>query len=122
MEWADRWEWSSLRLETWYIMDGCKTGPIVLSSQSKRPSTMPMNPYPAQRDNRNDNDTTTPRTVLQCLIVKQQIIRQLIEGRLELVVAASRFHAVHRIAAACIERATGMPSSASDGENLCRTV
>ena len=76
---------------------------------------MPANSYP-------DKDATLSNTVLQCLVAKQQIIRQVIEGRLELWDAASQFHAVHRVAAACIERATGMPTAHSDTENLCRTV
>jgi hypothetical protein len=83
---------------------------------------MPANPYPARRVDRNDIDPQLPTTVLQCLVVKQQIIRQVIEGRMVLWEAASRFQTVHRVAAACIESATGIPASTSDGENLCRTV
>lgn len=83
---------------------------------------MPTNPYPVERSTRNRNDATVPNTVLQCLAVKQQIIRQVIEGQLELWEAASRFQLVHRVAAACIENATGVRSAVSDSENLCRTV
>jgi hypothetical protein len=83
---------------------------------------MPSNPYPVDRNARNDVDAKFPTTVMQCLVVKQQIIRQVIEGRMELWEAASRFHTVHRVAVACIESATGIPSAAADSENLCRTV
>jgi len=83
---------------------------------------VPTNPYSAERETRNTKDVNVPKTVLQCLVVKQQIINELIAGRIELWDAAARFHVLHRTAAACIERATGMPAAASDGENLCRTV
>lgn len=83
---------------------------------------MPVNPYPVERETRNGKERMLPNAVMQSLVVKQQIIRQVIEGRLELQEAAVRFQAVHRVAAACIEQATGVPSAAANAENLCRTV
>jgi hypothetical protein len=53
---------------------------------------------------------------------KQAIINQVIEGRLALWEAAGRFQTAHQAARACLERATGVPNSAIDGEAVCRTI
>ena len=53
---------------------------------------------------------------------KQAIINQVIEGRLPLWEAASRFQAAHQAARVCLETATGVPSHSIDGEAVCRTI
>jgi hypothetical protein len=83
---------------------------------------MSTNPFPVERNTRNENEAVLPRAILQSLALKQQIIRQLIDGQLELSEAATRFHAAHQVAAACIEWATGAPSAVCDNENQCRTL
>ena len=59
--------------------------------------------------------------MLQSLQAKQQIITELIAGKLELFEAASRFQVVHAVAAACFQSAA-ISSSRVDNENVCRTV
>lgn len=83
---------------------------------------MPVNPYPVERETRTGEELMLPNTVVQSLVVKQKIIRQVIEGRMELQEAALRFHAVNRVAAAFIEQATGVPAAAANAESLCRTL
>lgn len=68
------------------------------------------------------SEKTLPRIVLQSLSSKQQIINELIEGRLEFLEAASRFQVVHHVTAACFENATGVSAAVADSENLCRMV
>jgi hypothetical protein len=63
-----------------------------------------------------------PRAVLLGLQQKQAIINQVIEGRLALWEAASRFQAAHQAARLCLETATGVPTHSIDGEAVCRTV
>ena len=65
---------------------------------------------------------SSPRAVLQGLEVKQQIISQLIDGRLHLLEAAARFQEVHRRSAACLQNTIGVPSGPTDSESVCRIV
>jgi hypothetical protein len=80
---------------------------------------MRTNPYPAERQTRNEGASIAPRAVMQSLLAKQQIINELIAGRLELLEAAARFQAAHRTTAACLVVVAAAPG---DGESLCRTV
>ena len=82
---------------------------------------MPTKPYPAGPGVRNA-EPGLPKAVLLGLQQKQAIINQVIEGRLPLWDAAGRFQAAHQAARACLERATGVPGHAIDGESVCRTI
>ena len=81
---------------------------------------MPTKHYPAGRVR--NSDPSLPTAVLVGLQQKQAIINQVIEGRLPLWDAAGRFQAAHQAARACLERATGVPGHAIDGETVCRTI
>jgi hypothetical protein len=59
--------------------------------------------------------------VLEGLQTKQRIIDDLINGRLDLMEAAARFQAVHRVVAS-LESTTGTHTAIADSECLCRTV
>lgn len=83
---------------------------------------MPANLALSECTNRVEDETTLPRAMLQCLVTKQEIVCQVIDGRLGLMEAAIRFQALHHIAAVCIERATGYASRATSIENSCRTL
>jgi hypothetical protein len=82
---------------------------------------VPTNPYPVGRA-ANTAEHTLPKAVLQGLQQKQAIINQVIEGRLALWEAASRFQAAHQAARLCLESATGVPSHSIDGETICRQI
>ena len=90
--------------------------------KKKGAPTMATNPYPAERVSKNTSTTNFPRVVQQCLSAKQQIINELIAGRLPLLEATARFQAEHSTSAACLATATGVPMTNGDGENMCRTV
>jgi hypothetical protein len=78
-------------------------------------------PYPVESRVRNA-EPALPKAVLLGLQQKQAIINQVIEGRLGLSEAASRFQAAHRAASVCLETATGVPSLTIDNESACRTI
>jgi hypothetical protein len=84
---------------------------------------MPNNPFPVERETLNTPIADRPaRAVLQGLLVKKAIVNQLIEGRLPLLEAAAQFQVAQRMSSACLERATGVPSSMPDSEAVCRTL
>jgi hypothetical protein len=56
------------------------------------------------------------------VVTKQQIINDLIAGRIELLEATARFHAIHSESASHLARATGVPAAVAGAENMCRTV
>lgn len=62
------------------------------------------------------------RDVLRGLIEKQQIIGELIEGKVSLREAAGRFQVAHHAAGDCLERTTGVPSRSLETENTCRSL
>lgn len=62
------------------------------------------------------------RDVLRGLNEKNQIIGELIEGRVTLRDAAGRFQAAHIAAGDCLERTTGVPSRSVETENTCRSL
>jgi len=70
----------------------------------------------------NTAEPALPKAVLLGLQQKQAIINQVIEGRLTLWDAASRFQAAHQAARVCLETATGVPSHSIDGEAVCRQI
>jgi hypothetical protein len=84
-------------------------------------SSVPRNPYPVGRA-ANTAEPALPKAVLQGLQQKQAIINQVIEGRLALWEAASRFQAAHQAARLCLETATGVPSHSIDSEAVCRQI
>jgi hypothetical protein len=77
--------------------------------------------YPSQQRTPNNGPAVSSRLMLQRLQAKQQIIAELIAGKLELFEAASRFQAVHAVAAACFD-SPAVSTSRVDSENVCRTV
>jgi len=78
-------------------------------------------PYPVGKGARN-SEPALPKAVLLGLQQKQAIINQVIEGRLPLSEAASRFQAAHQAASVCLETATGVPSHTIDNEAACRAI
>jgi hypothetical protein len=84
--------------------------------------SMPASAFPQPPRARNERPAIASRVVLQGLQTKQQVIGEVIAGRLGLLEAASRFLAVHHATAACFEFATGIPSVVADNESICRTV
>jgi hypothetical protein len=80
-----------------------------------------LNPYPVGKAARNA-EPALPKAVLLGLQQKQAIIVQVIEGRLPLWEAASRFQVAHQAACVCLETATGVPNHSIDGESVCRTI
>ena len=82
---------------------------------------MPTNPYPVGGA-ANTAEPALPKAVIQGLQQKQAIINQVIEGRLALWDAATRFQAAHQAARVCLETATGVPSHSIDGETVCRQI
>lgn len=97
-------------------------GRVDRQSLTEKANFMPNNPYPAERQTRNQKPPISARLVMEGLQTKQQIINELIAGRMELLQATARFQTVHRTTAVSIESATGIPAGVSNGENLCRTV
>ncbi len=83
---------------------------------------MLINPYRDSRSSKNEIPAISSRLVQQSLNTKQQIISELISGRLQLLEAAARFQVAHSATALCFANATGVPMGAADGESLCRTV
>ena len=84
-------------------------------------SSVPTNPYPVGGA-ANVAEPALPKAVLLGLQQKQAIINQVIEGKLPLWEAASRFQAAHQAARQCLETATGVPSHTIDGESVCRQI
>jgi len=83
---------------------------------------MSTNPYRSSHNSPNLNVAFNPGVVQQSLSTKQQIINELIAGRLKLLEATERFRVAHAAAAACLASATGGVSADADAENMCRTV
>jgi len=83
---------------------------------------MTTNPYRDARSAAGNAGVITVKQVTQSVSHTQQIINELIAGRLKLLEATALFQAAHHPAAACVARATGQPMASTDGENLCRTV
>ena len=79
-------------------------------------------PYPVGEKAARNAAPGLPKAVLLGLQQKQAIINQVIEGRLPLMEAATRFQAAHQAARLCLERATGVPGHTIDGEAVCRTI
>ena len=75
--------------------------------------------------NHGSSDALNPgssRDVLRGLIEKNEIIGELIAGRVSLRDAAGRFQAAHMAAGDCLERTTGVPSRSLGSENTCRSL
>ncbi|GEM_PF-2684583 len=83
---------------------------------------MSINPYRSTHDSRNLQASFNPGVVQQSLRAKQQIISELIAGRLKLLEATERFRVAHAATAACLSGAAMGTGIESDPENLCRTV
>jgi hypothetical protein len=79
------------------------------------------NPYPVGKA-ANTTEPALPKAVLLGLQQKQVIINQVIDGKLPLWEAATRFQVAHQAACVCLETATGVPNHSIDGEAVCRTI
>src|SRR5271166_5263171 len=84
--------------------------------------TMSVNPYRPISPAGQTRSKVSSHLLQKSLTTKQQIINELIAGRLELMEATARFHAVHSESAFHLSRATGAPAAAAGIENMCRTV
>jgi hypothetical protein len=92
------------------------------AKKNEKGPAMLTKPLRAQRHLKNENAANLPRVVQQSLRTKQQIIGELIAGRLPLLQAAAQFQAAHSVSMLCLAHATGAPVAAADNENICRTV
>jgi hypothetical protein len=83
---------------------------------------MLLSSYPDKKRTWNEEPAHGSRLLLQGLHAKQQVITDLIEGRLKLLEAASRFQAAHSTTLASVAGTTMYPEKLSDSEHVCRTV
>jgi len=81
-----------------------------------------LSTYPDTKRKWNEQPAYGSQLLLQGLQAKQRIISELIEGKLKLLEAASRFQAAHSTTLACAAATTMYPGKMSDSENVCRTV
>jgi hypothetical protein len=98
------------------------TGAIGVRRKTRTGITMSINPYRASSPSAQTSTKVSSHLVQQCLTTKQQIINELIAGRLKLLEATARFHAVHSESASHLARATGAPVTVAGIETMCRVV